>query len=145
MIAAFNGTMLYGTFRLVVLAFALRDLALPGTAIAQTRAAVDHDLVDAARGSRATGWPMVRRIVWPQIAPQVAAAWYITYLICLWDVETLVLIYPPGGETLALRIFNLLHYGHNAQVNALCVTLLALAAAPLMAWSVWRWARRNNQ
>jgi ABC-type Fe3+ transport system permease subunit len=141
MIAAFNGTMIYGTAGLVVLAFTLRYLALPRTAIAHARSAVDHDVVDAARVSGATGWPLFRRIVWPQIASQVAAAWYITYLLCLWDVETLVLIYPPGGETLALRIFNLLHYGHNAQVNALCVTLLALAVAPLTAWGAWRWMR----
>src|ERR1039458_9902407 len=40
----------------------------------------------------------------------------------------------PGGETLALRVFNLLHYGHNAQVNALCLMLLALAVAPLVIW-----------
>ena len=69
---------------------------------------------------------------------QVAAAWYVTYLLCFWDVETLVLIYPPGGETLALRIFILLHYGHNAQVNALGVVLLALALAPLLGWMVCR-------
>jgi ABC-type Fe3+ transport system permease subunit len=102
---------------------------------------VDRDVVDAGSASGGSGWPLFRRIVWPQIASQVAAAWYITYLLCLWDVETLVLIYPPGGETLALRIFNLLHYGHNAQVNALCVTLLALAVAPPAAWGAWRWMR----
>jgi len=139
MIAAFNGTMIYGTAGLVVLAFTLRYLALPWTAIAHARSAVDRDVIDAASVSGASGWPLFRGIVWPQIASQVAAAWYITYLLCLWDVETLVLIYPPGGETLALRIFNLLHYGHNAQVNALCVTLLALAVAPLLVWSMWRW------
>jgi iron(III) transport system permease protein len=139
MIAAFNGTLIYGTATVVVLAFALRYLALAWTAIAHARSAVDRDVVDAARVSGATGWPLFVRIVWPQIASQVAAAWYITYLLCLWDVETLVLIYPPGGETLALRIFNLLHYGHNAQVNALCVTLLALAVAPLAVWGAWRW------
>ena len=139
MIAAFNGTMVYGTAGLVVLAFTLRYLALPWTAITHARFAVDRDVVDAARVSGASGWPLFRRIVWPQLASQVAAAWYITYLLCLWDVETLVLIYPPGGETLALRIFNLLHYGHNAQVNAQCVTLLALAVAPLGVWSAWRW------
>ena len=33
----------------------------------------------------------------------------------------------PGGESLALRIFNLLHYGHNPQVNALCLLLLLAA------------------
>ena len=27
------------------------------------------------------------------------AAWYVTYLLCLWDVETIVLIVPPGGES----------------------------------------------
>ncbi len=139
MISAFNGTMIYGTAILVVLAFTLRYLALAWTAIAHARCAVDRDVVDAARASGASGWPLFRRIVWPQISSQVAAAWYITYLLCLWDVETLVLIYPPGGETLALRIFNLLHYGHNAQVNALCVTLLGLAVAPLLVWSGVRW------
>jgi iron(III) transport system permease protein len=138
MIAAFNGTAIYGTAGVVVLAFTLRYLALAWTAIAHARAALDHDVVDAARLSGASGWPLFRRIVWPQIAPQVAAAWYVTYVLCLWDVETLVLIYPPGGETLALRSFNLLHYGHNAQVNALCVTLLALAVAPLAIWSAIR-------
>src|SRR5207249_2984377 len=59
-----------------------------------------------------------------------------TYLLCLWEVETLIMIYPPGGETLALRVFNLLHYGHIAQVNALCLLLLALAVLPLLAWAV---------
>jgi DNA-binding beta-propeller fold protein YncE len=38
---------------------------------------------------------------------------------------------------LALRVFNLLHYGHNAQVNALCLMLLALAVAPLVIWKAW--------
>jgi iron(III) transport system permease protein len=139
LIAVFNGTFLYGTVGLVVLAFTLRYLALAWTAIAHARAAMDGDVVDAGRVSGASGWPLFRRIVWPQIASQVAAAWYLTYLLCLWDVETLVLIYPPGGETLALRIFNLLHYGHHAQVNAMCVTLLALAVAPLAVWSAGRW------
>jgi DNA-binding beta-propeller fold protein YncE len=68
----------------------------------------------------------------------------VTYLLCLWDVETLVLIVPPGGESLSLRIFNLLHYGHNSQVNALCLLLLALALLPLLGaaaipLAAWGW------
>src|SRR5438270_9481047 len=81
---------------------------------------------------------MLRYVHWPQIRPLAAAAWYIVFLLCLWDVESMILVTPPGGETLALRIFNLLHYGHNAQVNALCLTLLGLALAPLVLWRAWR-------
>ena len=69
---------------------------------------------------------------WPQTRPQLLALGYVLYLLCLWDVETINLIMPAGGETLALRIFNLLHYGHNGEVNALCLLLLLLALLPLV-------------
>ena len=143
MIFVFNGTSIYGTAALVGFAFTLRYLAVASHAAAQSWRALDRDMTDAARLSGARGWTLLRHAHWPQLAPPLAAAWYVTYLLCLWDVETLVLIQPPGGETLALRIFNLLHYGHNAQVNALCVTLVALAVAPLAAWSVGRWVHAN--
>jgi iron(III) transport system permease protein len=137
MIFTFNESVIYGTTALVVLAFVIRYLAVGWIGAAVALRGVDRDLSDAGRLSGAHGWKLLWYVQWPQIAPQVAAAWYVTYLLCLWDVETLVLIYPPGGETLALRIFNLLHYGHNAQVNALCVALLALAVAPLAGWAAW--------
>jgi iron(III) transport system permease protein len=136
LLGAFNRTLLYGTVAVVVLAFSVRYVALGWSVVAHALRTVDRDLTDAARLDGAAGWSMLRHVHWPQIAPQVGAAWYVTYLLCLWDVETLVLIQPPGGETLALRVFNLLHYGHNAQVNAHCVLLLALALAPLAAWNI---------
>ncbi len=95
---------------------------------------VDPDLLDVARLEGASRWQSFRHVQWPQIGSQIAAVWYLVFLLCLWDVESMILVVPPGGETLALRIFNLLHYGHNAQVNALCLTLLALALAPVLVW-----------
>jgi len=142
-ITTLSQTVVYGTTALVVGIFALRYFAIGWSGAALARRSVDRDLTDAARMSGARGWTLFRLVHWPQIAPQAAAAWYVIYLLCLWDVETLVLIYPPGGETLALRIFNFLHYGHTAQVNALCLTLLALAIAPLMVWQAVRWVRRK--
>ena len=128
----------YQSAAIVLIAWSIRYLALSWNGVAFALRSVDRDLTDAARLEGASGWALLRHVHWPQIAPQAGAAWYVTYLLCLWDVETLILIYPPGGETLALRVFNLLHYGHNAQVNALCLLLLAVALAPLAAWSVWR-------
>jgi iron(III) transport system permease protein len=142
-IRLFNGTILYGTTIMVLVAFAIRYLAIGWHGATHALSSVDRDLTDAGRLDGARGWTLFRHVTWPQIAPQLAAAWYVTYLLCLWDVETLVLIYPPGGETLALRIFNLLHYGHNAQVNAMCVLLLGLAVAPLAGWTIWQWLARR--
>jgi ABC-type Fe3+ transport system permease subunit/DNA-binding beta-propeller fold protein YncE len=140
LITAFNRpwfSIFYQSAGIVILAFVIRYLALGWTGVAHALAIVDPDLTDSARLAGATRWQLLRHIQWPQIAPQVAAAWYIVFLLCLWDVESMILVVPPGGETLALRIFNLLHYGHNAQVNALCLTLLALAVTPLILWRIY--------
>jgi len=118
----------------VILALTLRYAAIGWQGAYWSRQTLDPDLDDAARLDGANRWQLFRSVRWPQIALPLAATWYVVYLLTLWDVETILLITPPGGETLALRIFNLLHYGHNAQVDALCLILLGLALAPLGAW-----------
>ncbi len=122
----------YQSMGICLLALVIRYFALAWTAARHAMASVDADLVDAARLEGATRWQVFRFAVWPQIAPQMFAAWYVVYLLCLWDVESIVLVQPPGGETLALKIFNLLHYGYAAQVNALCLVLLGVAVLPLV-------------
>jgi iron(III) transport system permease protein len=123
---------------IVLLAFTLRYLAIGWSGIAHAMRSVDTNLIDAARLDGASPWQIFRRVSFPQAGPWIAASWFIVYLLCLWDVETLVLIAPPGAETLAGRIFGFLHYGHNAQVNALCLSLLTLAILPLLFWITWR-------
>jgi ABC-type Fe3+ transport system permease subunit/DNA-binding beta-propeller fold protein YncE len=140
LIFVFNRPLLdvfYQSLGIVVLAFMIRYFALGWNTVSHSVRSMDTDLTDAARVSGASRWQILRHVHWPQIASQIAAAWYIVYLLCIWDVESMLLVVPPGGETLALRIFNLLHYGHNAQVNALCVALLGVAVAPLVIWKIY--------
>jgi ABC-type Fe3+ transport system permease subunit/DNA-binding beta-propeller fold protein YncE len=140
LITLFNhawSSLLYQGAGIVILAFVIRYFAVGWTAISHAARMTDRDLADFARLEGATRWQTLRHVLWPQIAPQAAAAWYIVFLLCLWDVESMILVVPPGGETLALRIFNLLHYGHNSQVDALCLMLLILALTPLLLWKLW--------
>jgi ABC-type Fe3+ transport system permease subunit/DNA-binding beta-propeller fold protein YncE len=122
---------IYPSFAMVIGALAVRYLALPLQAVAQARKSVDPDVRLAARADGASGLQAFWRTELPLLAWPLFFAWYIGYLFCLWDAETMTMIVPPGGETLALRVFNMLHYGHTEQVNALCLWLLALAVAPL--------------
>ena len=136
----------YHSTGIVLLALAVRYFAPAWFGAELARQNVDRDLIDSARLDGAKGWSLFRLVQWPQMKPHLAAVWYAIYLLTLWDVETLILVLPPGGETLALRVFNLLHYGHSAQVNALCVWLLVVAVLPLALWRMvgrlhdWRFA-----
>jgi ABC-type Fe3+ transport system permease subunit len=127
---------IYQSIAIVILAYVIRYAALGWNIVARALRSGDAALLAMARLEGANAWQTLRHVHWPQSSTQAAAAWYVTYLLCLWDVETLVLIVPPGGESLSLRIFNLLHYGHNPQVNALCLLLLVLALLPLLAAAI---------
>jgi len=127
---------------IVVFMLTVRYFALAHSLVRAAHQSLDRDLIDAARVDGASGFALFRHAVLPQIAPPLAAAAYIVYVLCLWDVETILLVLPPGGETLAVRVFNLLHYGHNSHVNALCLLLLLLALAPLAVFTFWKVVRR---
>ena len=124
---------------IVIALLFIRYLALARSICRTAWQAVDPLVLDAGRLDGATGLTLFRWVTWPQIAPPLTAVAYLVYLLCLWDVETIMMVIPPGGETLALRVFNLLHYGHNAHVNALCILLLFAALAPLALFSSWNW------
>jgi len=129
----FNRSMLeviYRSTAIVVIALCLRYAGPVWALVRRAFITVDRSVLEAATLDGLRGWALVRHVYLPHAAPVLFAAWYIAYLLCLWDVETLALLYPPGAETLALRVFNLLHYGHMAQVNGLCIILLGLALAP---------------
>ena len=139
LISVFNRPWLgwfYGGSGVVFAALGLRYFALGWEGMRLAKRSVDADLQHVSDLSGVPWWQRWLHLFLPQAGWAMAAVWYVVYLLCLWDTETVVLIVPPGGETLALRVFNLLHYGHHAQVNALCLILLLLAVLPLIAGAV---------
>lgn len=135
LIWAFNRPLtewLYQSPGILVVAFALRYAGPAWTGARAACDSVDRSLPEALTLAGAGRWHRFFLGTWPQIRAGIAATAYVVFLLGLWDVETAVLIQPPGGQTLALRIFNLLHYGHSTQVNALCLIVMALALLPLL-------------
>ena len=75
-------------------------------------------------------------VLWPSAGRSILVLWWILYILCLWEVEILIFLIPPGVETLGLSIFNLLHYGHNSQVYSSCLLLILMGLLPALLYSV---------
>ncbi len=145
LIRVFNRPLLAGFYQstgIVLLAFTLRYFAIGWAAARAAVAQEDNSLRDVVRVLGGSRWQQFRLAQWPQSQGVLFAGFYLVYLLGVWEVETLILIVPPGRETLALRIFNMLHYGHAGQVDALCVWMLALGLLPLVVYAASTGLRR---
>jgi iron(III) transport system permease protein len=75
----------------------------------------------------------------------VITGWTIGFIFCLRDLGASMLVYPPGEDTLPVRIFTLMANGAPSLISALCVMLVAVTLLALcILGSSFRATRRNR-
>ncbi len=103
---------------------------------------------DAAALFGAT-WPRrFVRVFLPMNLGPILAAWWLAAILCLRDLDTVVVSYPPGGQTLPIRIFTMEANAPRHLVAGLAVLQVGLTAAALAAGmvsvAITRMARRHR-
>lgn len=121
----------YASPFIVAMALAARYAAIGLRTTAVVFSQSPLHLEEAAAVSGAGYLHRLRRIVLPLHARGLGAAWMLTALFCLRDLEAAVLVYPAGSEPLTVRIFTLEANGPPPVVAALACTQVAMAAAVL--------------
>lgn len=100
---------------------------------------VPEELLDAAALEGAGGAVCFWRVVIPQRAASLAAAWLAALAISVGDLSASILVLPPGVTTIPVRVFGLLHSGVDDQVAGIGLTLaIAFAALAELAIALWR-------
>ena len=104
----------------------------------------DPRLEEAAAVHGAGGLRRFWAIRLPILAPALALWWGVLFILAWGELDTVVLVAPPGWTPLPVRIFSLLHYGPSQTVAALCLASALSVAGPALAglW-VWRWSRKR--
>jgi ABC-type Fe3+ transport system permease subunit len=78
--------------------------------------------------SGASQWQTFRHVLLPQLAPSLIWIWLVLQALALGDLSSTILAVPPGVTTVAIGIFNLVHYGVRDELAGLCLTTVALFA-----------------
>ena len=93
-------------------------------------------MLDSAAVDGCSAIGQLAYIVLPQRRNAVCVAWLIGLALALGDLTASSLVAPPGVETLAVHIFNLVHYGVEDQVAGICLALLIVfgSVAASVAW-----------
>jgi iron(III) transport system permease protein len=111
----------------LILAYAMRFLAMAHDAMEPVVTRLDPRLSEAARGLGAGRGRRLREVELPQILPGVRAAWILIFLAIAKELPLTLLLTPLGQHTLAYRLFDAQQEGSTPDVGLAGLLLLALA------------------
>ena len=64
----------------------------------------------------------------PLIAPAVAAAWVLAFMLSLDDLVIASFTTGPGATTLPIRVYSEVRLGVKPEINAICTIMIAVVA-----------------
>lgn len=114
---------------LLLLAYAVKFLALPVGGLGAALQAIDPALEEAARVSGASPWRSLRRITLPILRPSLIAAWFLVFLPAFTEVTMSVLLGGPRTRVVGVLLFDLQTYGDPPAAAALAVVVSAVVIA----------------
>jgi iron(III) transport system permease protein len=130
-------SVIYGTPAIIILGYLAQYSVLPMRITSATLAHIPRSLEDAARLSGASWFTTLMRVVAPLANRGLMAAWLISYVFCLRDLGISMIVYPPGYDTLPVRILTLAANGAPDLIAALCVILIVATLLPLGVVGPW--------
>ena len=99
---------IYGTPVMILLGYLAQYLALTSRTTAAAIAQIPASMDEAAAVTGAGWFRRLSMITVPLARPGLLAAWLVAYIFCLRDTGIAMLVYPPGHDTLPVRIFTLM-------------------------------------
>ena len=83
--------------------------------------AVPDRYLEAASLVSIGNWKYIKSILLPLMKYSIIGSFIILFVLVFGELDAAILVFPPGFETLPVRIYSLLHYGANDSVYALSV------------------------
>lgn len=121
---------IYATPLIVIMGFIAKYLLIPSRITAAQLALIPDSMEEAAQMVGAGWTSRMVHIVIPLALRALAAGWLVSYIFVVRDTSVAMLLYPPGEDTLSVRIFTLMANGAPELIAALCVIMAAMSLLP---------------
>jgi iron(III) transport system permease protein len=127
---------LMGSGGALVIAFAIRFIAIPAGSLDAAYARLGQDFDSAARGLGCGSWRLLGQIHLPLLRAPLSAAGLIVFVDAMKELPATLLLRPVNVETLATALYGEAVRGtyEDGSVAALALILIAVLPAILLAW-----------
>lgn len=114
----------YGTIWILLIAYITKYMPYGMRFASASMHQIGAELEESAQLSGATWWQTFRRVILPLLAPGLMAGWIYILIVSVRELSSSILLYSPGNEVLAIRIWELWQDGRSTQLAALGTTLV---------------------
>ena len=118
--------LLYGCPLIIILGYMARFIPFTIRATSSGIKQINPHLEEVGFLSSSSWMRVIRRIIIPLSSPSLMAGFFIAFILSLGELGTTLLIIPPGRQTIPIKIYNLMHYGADQMVAALCLILVGI-------------------
>jgi iron(III) transport system permease protein len=121
--------LVYGSSLIIILGYIARFLPFSVITVASGLRQVNQRLEEAAFLITPKSTQVIRRILIPLLRHSLTVGFFIVFILSFGELGTTLLVIPPGRETIPIKIYNLMHYGADQMVAALCLILIMIVLA----------------
>ena len=134
---------IYGSSLIILIAYVAHFVPFTIRIILSDLKKISVDLEEVAFLTTSRWFYVMKKIVVPLARPGLLASFFIGFVLCFGDLSTTLLTIPPGRETVPIKIYNLMHYGAEHLVSALCVIIVSiiLIMGGVFYLCYWKWLR----
>lgn len=123
---------IYQSPLIIVLAYWGRFLFIPVRLLAGALAQLSPGAEEAALLVGANAWVRFRRVLAPLLADVFIIAFGLCFVLCLGELATMILVYPPGTQVLSVSVFTYMANAPQSLVSALTLVVLGITCVCLM-------------
>jgi iron(III) transport system permease protein len=115
---------IYGTIWILLLAYFTRYMPYGMRYASTSMYQIGSELEESAQTSGASWWQSFRRIILPLLVPGLLAGWIYIVTVSVRELSSSILLYSPGNEVLAIRIWEQYQNGQFTELAALGIVMV---------------------
>ena len=127
-----TGLLIQGTIIIMLLAYLIRFMAVSHYPIHGAMQRITPSIEEAAMGMGLHGWAMLRRIHLPILKSGIFTAAALVFVDVMKEMPITLMTRPFGGDTLAVRVYQLTSEGAWEQAAVPAVTLVLAGLLPII-------------
>src|SRR3989338_2369952 len=117
---------IYGSLWIVIIGYVARFLPLSSRIMANYLKQIPQSMEEAGTVTGASWFRILGKILFPLQGYGLIATWLISFMFCIGELGTTVLVYPPGSETLPITLFTIMANSPTDIVSALSIIIIVM-------------------